>query len=253
MQFSFISVPMSEALCAEHRLERGVMGLQYRSQPHKVVDLQTPPDPDSIVNVAGNGNCLFRAISVHLSGSEVNYMRLKQLTADSLAANRENFFYIPETNVDRLREVALRDRAWGEESHMIALSVALRIRIYCFNTAWNPPSWELMDGRFKPGYPQIQYRQNCGIYILNLHQHYQAVFGVAAPMPVAPVSAIAPFSASVVVPNFLSRIVSQAASLQLQSPTKNCPSEAGALLNTPIPPISPLKLSIVQPTAHSGK
>ena len=61
--------------------------------------------------------------------------------------NRRNFAYIAEEIIDglihsALLEGAFGEDAWSEESHLIALSVALRIRIYLFNRLWTPAQWE---------------------------------------------------------------------------------------------------------------
>ena len=145
---------MCAALCDEFHFERGDIGMPYRSQPNQMIDLRSVPK--NIENVAGDGNCLYRAISVHLSGSELNYRLLKEMTADSLFSNRRKFVFIDELQVNDLRVRAITDGVWGEQSHMIALSVALRIRMYCFNPLLKPPQWERIDGQLKPEYPAIQ-------------------------------------------------------------------------------------------------
>ena len=153
IQFSLIATPLSAALCDEFVFQRGGIGMQYRSQPHRMIDLRSIPE--NIVDVARDGNCLYRAISVHLSGSELNYRKLKEMTDRSLQDNRVKFLFIDEDQVDDLRVRAIRDREWGEQSHMIALSIALRIRMYCFNPLLKPPQWERIDGQLKPEYPAI--------------------------------------------------------------------------------------------------
>ena len=121
-----------------------------------MIALRSDPDNKYIVDVARDGNCLYRAISVHLSGSEENYRKLKDMTAQSLLDNRQKFLVIPDDEVDEFRERAITDGVWGEQTHMIALSLALRIRVYCFNPLLKPPVWERIDCQLKPEYPAIQ-------------------------------------------------------------------------------------------------
>lgn len=155
IQFALISTPLSAALCDEFVLQRGGIGIQYRTLRSRMIDLRSVPDDNCIIDVGRDGNCLYRAISVHLSGSELNYRNLKDRTAQSLLDNRQKFLVIPDDDVGELHEAALRDRAWGEQSHMLALSLALRVRVYCFNPLLTPPQWEHIDCKLKPEYPPI--------------------------------------------------------------------------------------------------
>ena len=143
--FRLISDQMGAALCTEYHMPDQNFNAfaQYRSAPFQIIDNMQPPAVSE--NVRGDGNCMYRAVSLAISGSEENYIQLKQLTASELDIHRYNFDDIGDNEIDNLIKRAKAPGRWGEESHLIALSVALRIRIYVFNHVWNPPRWDTMS------------------------------------------------------------------------------------------------------------
>ena len=80
--FSFISEQMGVALCNEFQLLNSNFNAfaQYRSAPMHLIERTSPPSVSE--NVCGDGNCMYRAVSLAISGSEENYDQLKQLIAD---------------------------------------------------------------------------------------------------------------------------------------------------------------------------
>ena len=72
------------------------------------------------------------------------------MTAESFEQHRRNFAMIDEDEIDDLIERARTDRVFGKQSHLIALSVRLRIPIYVFNPLWTPPAWATMSTELKP-------------------------------------------------------------------------------------------------------
>ena len=149
-QISFCLIPedKSAELCKEFHLERGDLFAEYRFQPSIQIPNTTPPNVCG--DVRGDGNCLYRAICLSISGSERSYKELRYLTAVQLNINRRNFANIPEDKIQELIDSALTDGDWGQESHIIALSLALRIRIYVFNRIRKPPRWDPIFITFKP-------------------------------------------------------------------------------------------------------
>ena len=94
--------------------------------------------------------------SLELSGTEVNYLQLKQLTVFELTRNRHNFVDIDEDLVQVLIDSAQRDGDWGELSHLIALSVVIRILIYVFNRLRIPARWKTVPTELKPNCDPVQ-------------------------------------------------------------------------------------------------
>ena len=157
-QISFCLIPedKSAELCQEFKLERGDLFSEYRFQPS--IQIPNTTAPNVCGEVRGDGNCLYRAICLAISGSETSYNQLRQMTALELNINRRNFANIPEDKIQELINSALTDGDWGEESHIIALSLALRIRIYVFDRIRKPSRWDPIVITFKPNYDFVQVR-----------------------------------------------------------------------------------------------
>ena len=145
-QIDFRVIPKAESasLSDEFDLKQNILYSDYRSQPSVLYDNTSPQTkplitidntvpPTVCENVAGDGNCLYRAVCLSISGSEVSFEQIKQLTAESLEEHRHDFAMIDEDEINDLIERALTDRVFGEQSHLFALSVRLRIPIYVFN------------------------------------------------------------------------------------------------------------------------
>ena len=148
IKFCIIQKDISDDLCKEFHFKQDTMFSQYRDIPS--INIPTKCVPKIIGNVVGDGNCLYRSVSLSISGTQDNHKKLREKTATELHMNRKNFAYIAEEKIDglihsALLEGAFGEDAWGEESHLIALSVALRIRIYLFNRLWTPPQWETIS------------------------------------------------------------------------------------------------------------
>ena len=171
IEFCIIPKQISNELCTEFRLKQDTIFSQYRDIPPMQIATTCPPKVFG--TVVGDGNCLYRAVSLSLSGTQDNHRKLREMTATELHLNRRNYFHIDEDEVQGLIDSALLDgavgeKAWGEQSHLIALSVALRVQIYLFNSLWTPPLWETISSRLKSNCVSVQVHQ----YIHKLFVHY---------------------------------------------------------------------------------
>ena len=106
------------------------------------IQIPTTCVPKCFGNVVGDGNCLYRSVSLSISGTQDNHRKHREITATKLYLHRKNSALIDEEKIDALINSAFFDGsygvdAWGEQSHLIALSFALHIRIYVFNVLWN--------------------------------------------------------------------------------------------------------------------
>ena len=168
-QINFRVIPKAESdfLSTEFYLRQGLLYSDFRSQPSIPNDNNSPPTiplitiantvlPDVCGNVAGDGNCMYRAVCLAISGSEVSFRQIKELTAESLTEHRRDFAKIDEKNIDTLIARARRDGAYGEEFHLFALSVRLRTPIYVFNRILHPPEWETMSTELNPNCDPVQ-------------------------------------------------------------------------------------------------
>lgn len=68
-----------------------------------------------MIDVVGDGNCLFRCISFKLSGSEDNHDHYRQLCADTMQEHKE--LYYPQIHRDLLKE-------WKEDASVFDQYIA---------------------------------------------------------------------------------------------------------------------------------
>ena len=114
--------------------------MEYRSQPKILI--RNTRLPGYCENILGDGNCLYRAVCFAIAVSDESYMKLKQMTALELQINRSNFVHIPKKLIKGLIQEATQNGAYGEVRLLIALSAALKIKIYVFNRTSRPPQWD---------------------------------------------------------------------------------------------------------------
>ena len=90
------------------------------------------------LSILGDGNCLYRAISRALYGTERYHNHIRLLTACEIAKHREYYDTSAADYVDLIKDpsivcdkyidlikAASRDGEWGEMMHMYAASAAL--------------------------------------------------------------------------------------------------------------------------------
>ena len=101
-QLDFCLIPKKEMrpLCREFELTQRILYSDYHSQPLITIDKYCLPA--SCGDVLGDGNCLYRAVCLSISGSEVSFEQIKQLTADSLKEHRRDFAKIDEEHINDL-------------------------------------------------------------------------------------------------------------------------------------------------------
>lgn len=157
-KFCVISQAISDELCNDLKLQQENLYSEYRSQHSNDISYTTVPTVTG--NVSGDGNCLYRSVCLSISGSERSYMQLKHCTATELIKNRHNFVQIDEARVPALIKSANKERAWGKFSHLIALSIYLRIRIHVFYRTINPPQWQTVPTDLTPNCVSVQVSLN---------------------------------------------------------------------------------------------
>ena len=152
--FQLISHSISQELCSEFQLQSEELLLEYRSQLKIIIRNTT--FPTYYQQIYGDGNCLYRAVCFSIAGSDNSYMQLKQKTASELQKNCGNFEHIPANFIKSLIKEAEQNGAYGEVRHLIALSAALKIKIYVFNRSTRPPQWDTILAVLKPECHPIQ-------------------------------------------------------------------------------------------------
>jgi hypothetical protein len=86
-----------------------------------------------IKEIAQDGNCLFRAISDQLYGSEESHIQVRRETLDYIETER-NYFqsFIVNEPFDRYLERMRKDKEWGDNVELQAISEIYKARIEIF-------------------------------------------------------------------------------------------------------------------------
>ena len=98
-----------------------------------------------VIEVMGDGNCLWNSISVSLFGDYSMMESLRLLTASTLLENEKRFSdylkeqqrkygYSHELGFDGLVGAATELQVWGDELHIMALSLALERPVYSYGS-----------------------------------------------------------------------------------------------------------------------
>ena len=97
------------------------------------------------IKTTGDGNCMWNAISLCIFNSEVHRLTLRLLTVECLWTRRDFFLYLigmdtiveEDTLLQRLYSqvrIARNDRQWGNEFHLLALSIVLQRDIFVYSS-----------------------------------------------------------------------------------------------------------------------
>jgi len=96
-----------------------------------------------IIKIVGDGNCLFRAISHQLRGSQKHHQFYRLLAINYIQENKEKFNNFLNDDdefggrLDLYIQKMSQDGEWGGHFEMFALSEALKIRICLFQETLN--------------------------------------------------------------------------------------------------------------------
>lgn len=101
-----------------------------------------------IREVAGDGNCLFRAISDQMTGRETRHDAYRQQCCQFMTDNEDDFapFLLEEENHGSFSDYVAamrRNREWGGNLELQALSLALNVNIVVHQL--DQPRWELCN------------------------------------------------------------------------------------------------------------
>jgi hypothetical protein len=91
--------------------------------------------PSGTVNVLGDGNCLFRAVALLISGSEDAHGRLRQVVCDYIS----NFHTYFAVTANYVAESKMGEHGtWGTDMELAALSCILGCNIFVYTTVGRP-------------------------------------------------------------------------------------------------------------------
>ena len=135
LTFHLIPSDSSRDLCARLKLKFHNDLDCHRARASIAIKRNSPPLPNGILDVRGDGNCGYRAISLSLSGSEDNYRELRNLAARSLRRYRAQLREYLDEIIDEMIRLALGDGHGFEMElpHLEVISAAIAIPIYMYD------------------------------------------------------------------------------------------------------------------------
>ena len=148
-------------------------------------------------SVLGDGNCLFRAISKEITGTEENHIAVRLAALGYLRENPSLISYgEPTLNIDPcadpMRRVQLQEEAvsryisthhmdrsgWGTDFEIMLLASLLTIQIFSFSNHGESRQWVC----YAPGFTRNRSACPYGIYVYNVtNYHYDRVIPVLCP------------------------------------------------------------------------
>ena len=160
---------MSRDICKKIGLEYFPTIDNFRAQYSKITKISIHEQPVLTQNVRGDGNCLYRAISYIVSGTEDNYAILKQKAGEELGQFGKLYNNIPTDNLPALISDAITDGSWAEDYHFIVLSAILNLPVYVFDRTYHKgnnirPQWSTYVADVSPKHPKIKVLCNFRIY-----------------------------------------------------------------------------------------
>lgn len=92
--------------------------------------------------IKGDGNCLFRAFSQVISGSQENHTLLRKITVSYIESNIDMFNAICPNVTDHLKSSNMAtDGVWGTEVEIFALATLLGNTVYVYSSCGLVNKW----------------------------------------------------------------------------------------------------------------
>ena len=134
-------------------------------------------EPTKTQAIVGDGNCLFRAVSKAISGSEDNHKELRHLTVMHIMEMNNNDFkqftgkdaetYLKESNMNE-------PGVWATDIEIHVLARLLQVPIFVFLKVAERGNWVPHYNQSKTDYPITHHGES--IYLLNNgNQHFELV------------------------------------------------------------------------------
>lgn len=153
------------------------LGFPYpKVLPDREIKQQLRP-PYEVDKIAGDGNCLYRALSFELCGTQDQHERLKEMLLDFMLENQETFAgYVGGDLGSYLTQHTMQARAWGSDVEIFAAATLLQTTVVVY-TAITPFSrkWLTHNPLFRiPHAPHFEEK----IYLRNLCGHFERVSSI---------------------------------------------------------------------------
>ena len=129
--------------------------------------------PSSLHHIVGDGNCLFRAVSYVVSGSQEYHAKLRRLTIAKMQDMGTKFKKITGQNVTKyVQETKMNQLGvWGTDVEIFALSALLKTYIFVFLSNERTISWI----PYYSSLDQNSFSENECIYLQNKNCHFEVV------------------------------------------------------------------------------
>ena len=126
-------------------------------------------DNHAVVPVVGDGNCLFRALSFIISGTEIHHHHLRTLICNYISCHYRN---IPGASENYVRDSRMANASvWATDVELHAAAALLGVNIYVYSTYGVQRCWLL----HRPYYAS-ENEDRCSIFINHRNgNHYEPV------------------------------------------------------------------------------
>jgi len=149
----------------------------------------TQPDLHSLRNVQGDGNCLFRALSYVVTGSEAQHLEMHEsitsymLSIEPLLTGYDNIGhanYLIPFNFSSVQEYLdnsgmTRSATWGTDLEMMCFCHMFSVNLYSFHAGSN--AWAIFNPvNIERGLPHIY--NIMSVYLYFCHSHFYIVASI---------------------------------------------------------------------------
>ena len=141
--------------------------------PEREIKQQIGP-PSQLDRTVGDGNCLYRALSLELCRTQRHHGHLKGLLVDFMLDNQDSFAGYVGGDLGRyLLQNTMRERSWGSDVEIFAAAALLQTTVVVY-TATMPSSRKWLPHRPLFRIPDVpHFREK--IYLSNLCGHFERV------------------------------------------------------------------------------
>ncbi|KAL8615618.1 hypothetical protein ACOMHN_026608 [Nucella lapillus] len=134
--------------------------------------------PTKVDNIVGDGNCLYRALSFEVCGTQEYHENIRALIVDMMCRHEKAFSaYVRHDLGEYICHHALPAHSWGSDVEIFAAATLLQTTVVVY-TAISPTSRKWLSHPPLFPLPGIEVSKH-KIYLRNLCQHFERVVSVA--------------------------------------------------------------------------
>jgi len=162
------------------------LGLKSSEKSEEISSYAELTAPCKTVQITGDGNCFFRAISYVVSGSEEFFPSLRRTLISHMMRNQALFKPLVEftpTIAHHVREKKMdRNGSWATETEIFTMAHLLKTDIYTYTKPNGSESyrWLKHSGQFVDRNLQVHTQTNIYLHHAN-NNHFEVVLDVTSP------------------------------------------------------------------------